>query len=881
MANTLDAIIEDVSKSLGKVPHPISIILQTQGVISNGFVSMAPRRSEFYTIPGQEFDAQDWLNSLAVHELRHVVQFDKVAPYLKAPLFEELKLALFGINLPPWFFEGDAVGIETSLTQAGRGRQPSFELALRANELSGKSYSYTKNYLGSFKNLTSGYYPLGYFMTTKIRRDNGTEVLDKILERIKNFPIRPYNFSNSLKKFSGVNTRQLYENTITEMDSLWTLQNKKVEPENYEPLNQIDPENPSSYLLPYFTQNNEIICLKNSLAEPAKIISINQQKEEKTILKIGFQTEPNLSYANNKLTWDEYRSDSRFDQRNFSVICTYDLITKKYKQLSFKSRLFSPSLSPDGKKIIAVNVTTENIFSLIEFDAETGAQIKTFPNPQNYALQTPSYNAAGNEVIVTGVNTEGKTLLYYHNNGLEILLKPEAQIIARPVFYKNQILYKAHYNGLENIYSLNPITKEISSITNVPFGANYPSVDNDFVLFSNYSANGYNLCKLNLNNATDKNDYTHTNTFVNYFSPLISQENKPNIFNKIPEKVYPTKNYSTLNHLFYFHSARVTMQESDFSNSFDFGFDLVSNNKLNTVNTTVGYNFNNALNKSEYNASIGFLKYYPKIAIGYTNKAKLAFAQTGTGTNMTLVPFYWRENRTALNINVPTFKNWLNKSFYTTFELETSYTNRYQQTLNPVNFNTEIKFPMTYGFTTGINSRRGIRDLAPKWGQNLKVIYENLPFDRNLKGENINISSVFYFPGLMSNHSFRASLNWQKNSGIYNFSNDIPRANGWANMDGIMDLENTFLLSYLFPISYPDWELGPIAYIKRLKGGVFSDFENINNGNGLRGYGISLSADMNLLRYYLPNFEIGGKLIIPHKSITKNPILEFTFNYNF
>jgi hypothetical protein len=54
MANTLDAIIIDVSKSLGHQPKPISIILQTQGVVSNGFVQMAPRRSEFNTIPGQE-----------------------------------------------------------------------------------------------------------------------------------------------------------------------------------------------------------------------------------------------------------------------------------------------------------------------------------------------------------------------------------------------------------------------------------------------------------------------------------------------------------------------------------------------------------------------------------------------------------------------------------------------------------------------------------------------------------------------------------------------------------------------------------------------------------------------------------------------------------
>lgn len=130
MANTLQTIIISISNSLNKEPHKISIILQNQGTTSNGFVQLAPRRSEFFAVPPQEFDYQDWLNSLAVHELRHVVQFDKLTGNFRAPLFEQLALAIFGVTLPPWFFEGDAVGIETALTNAGRGRLPGWELVL-------------------------------------------------------------------------------------------------------------------------------------------------------------------------------------------------------------------------------------------------------------------------------------------------------------------------------------------------------------------------------------------------------------------------------------------------------------------------------------------------------------------------------------------------------------------------------------------------------------------------------------------------------------------------------------------------------------------------------------------------------------------------------
>ncbi|MDM8176299.1 hypothetical protein QT327_18455 [Olivibacter sp. 47] len=216
----LESVLTKVSKSIGKKPRKISIILQNRDVVSNGFVQLGPRRSEFSTTPPQQMDYQDWLNSLAVHELRHVVQFDKISGYLKAPLFEQLALAIFGITLPPWFYEGDAVGIETTLSTAGRGRLPSWELPFRTNTLSGKKYSYQKDFLGSLRHITPGYYQLGYFMTTKMRRDYGENFLEDLMTRIAKNPIRPYNFSSSLKTLTGYNTESWHKKTVEELDSL-------------------------------------------------------------------------------------------------------------------------------------------------------------------------------------------------------------------------------------------------------------------------------------------------------------------------------------------------------------------------------------------------------------------------------------------------------------------------------------------------------------------------------------------------------------------------------------------------------------------------------------------------------------------------------------
>ena len=369
--------------------------------------------------------------------------------------------------------------------------------------------------------------------------------------------------------------------------------------------------------------------------------------------------------------------------------------------------------------------------------------------------------------------------------------------------------------------------------------------------------------------------------FVNYFEPLIPQENKSDVFVNTPEKIYESKRYKDINHLFYFHSLRPIIEENPFFEDNDYGFDFASNNKLNTLISSFGYRYNNALGRSSYKASVSYQKYYPRVALNYENRARLAFTRLINGQDTIITAFQWRENLTSLNVGIPYFKNWLNKNFSSSFNIETSYTSRYQATLRPSNFANKIAFPLTYQVFVGLNSATSQRDLAPKWGQNIRLSFEHIPFDTNLSGDNLVFRSQFYFPGFARNHSLQASYNFQTNSGIYNFGDDIPRASGFANLNPILNLSNTLLLDYRFPIFYPDLEVGALAYITRLKGGFFADFENLDGGNGLRSYGAELRADMNLLRFFLPSFDLGGKIIIPTENSTKNPIFEFSLNFSF
>lgn len=113
MANTLEHIRLPESKSIGSPSfRKMPVILQNRSANSNGFVTLAPLRSEFFAMPTQNYNfigSNDWLNLLASHEYRHMAQFRQ-----SARGFNKLLLVLFGqqalagmsyFSVPPWFWE--------------------------------------------------------------------------------------------------------------------------------------------------------------------------------------------------------------------------------------------------------------------------------------------------------------------------------------------------------------------------------------------------------------------------------------------------------------------------------------------------------------------------------------------------------------------------------------------------------------------------------------------------------------------------------------------------------------------------------------------------------------------------------------------------------
>src|SRR5699024_9039200 len=120
--------------------------------------------------------------------------------------------------------------------------------------------------------------------------------------------------------------------------------------------------------------------------------------KEKVVVPIGNSTQQYYSYAGDKVVWTEYRPNLRWGWKDYSILKVYDLETKQSQTLTHHSKYFSPDLSPNGHKVVAVNVTQNNAqIDLLKI--KDGEKIKSLQNPNNYFYTYPKFSLNGKYII--------------------------------------------------------------------------------------------------------------------------------------------------------------------------------------------------------------------------------------------------------------------------------------------------------------------------------------------------------------------------------------------------------------------------------------------------------------------------------------------------
>lgn len=854
VANTMEQLREPLSKTLNTNMRKWPIILSTNGAMANGYVTLAPKRSEWYSAPpqGTLLGTGEWYNLLAIHEGRHMSQYDKMDRGLTRLLHilfgQSIASGLSALSVPSWYWEGDAVGTETALSLSGRGRIPSFDIHSRTLLLNDSKYNYYKAASRSLKDYYPNHYVLGYHLTTHVKRNYPVESWSQIAKRTARFSLSPFRFSRMLRKETGFNAKKTYNNCMQELDSLWRKQLDGLIFTKASILNKEKKKVLTNYT--YARDAGDfIICLKSGMADAYQLVKIDKISGEETRIRQAAAYDK-FSYANEWLCWNEYHSDHRYLNQNYSNIVLIQLDSNKPVYLTSKSRYFVPSLSPDGEHFVAVEYTNDRTCELLLFNRQSQIIDRRFPNPENYFIQTPAWDIGGQRIVYTQQKYHGKSLVMRNIvSDIESILIPEGfENIANPTFYKNYVIYESSYSGIDNIYAIDTISLDRYQITSRKFGASMPAVslDQTLLYFSDYDLTGYDIAYMPLNPEEWIPIEQIKNRDIRYYDPIIDQEQGKSIMEAmtdIPQTEYDVSDYKQFKHILNIHDWSVI------PNGTELQLLVSSTDLLNTTRISFGTNY--LLNEDAFNAFVDFsyAKYYPVFSGGFSMGERHANYVTDSGSDST---DSWNETALHLDLTIPyvnTKGNWTRQAYG---KMGAAYIQSSGQLIQESHDEINGSFiPVNYAFHFSNSYTSPIRDLHPRYHFAFDLNLEHIPFKGDYKGKHLSISSQFFLPGFTKHHAstIEAALEYQHPDNYY-FASDLLPARGYHYT--YYDQFAKLSLGYELPLLYPDMHLGVLFFLRRISTGVFYDYSMGKTGNqtkALKSASLEMKGNFTVLNF--------------------------------
>lgn len=894
-ANALMNAYWDVARSMKVKPRKIPVVLQNQTTDNNAFVSSEGRRAEFYSTPPQNpnnMGLNNWFDELSLHEYRHVVQMDQSisgwGKYIFYLFGNTGTSVMQGLTNPWWFWEGDAVGCESALGYGGRGRIPSFDLTFRTQLLSRGAFSYMKASCGSLKNAIPNHYVLGYFMTTYAKNHFGADVWEKILARTYRKPPLPFSFSRSIKKITGRNAAETYKVMTDELKDLWGKQIQDVKETPVVYFHQSPDKVFTSYKFPQYLPDGNIVAqkagletgsflaYKSSIIDQSAFVLLTKEGKEKKIRMSGVLDDNGMmSSVGNKIVWSEYSYDPRWGARNFTVIKTLDLQTNRQKQLTHRSRLHAPCLSPDGKIIASVEYTTACKYFLVLLDANSGKLLKKIPNPDDLQFLQPHFTADGKSILLVKTDAGLKSIIKVEVASGEIknILPPVAENISAPIDFKNFVLYNSPQSGIDNIYAVDTASGQVYRITNRKYGAFNPCIspDGKTISFQDFTPDGFRIATMPIDTGSWEK-INESSTYVRkveYFSPFAKQE-AGNILKHIPDSVYPSSPYKKLLNAFNIYSWGMEPL-SNLPQLINIG--IKSQDLLSTTTMEAGISYDQNERQWGKYAKLSYNGLYPQFFFSYTDgKRKNIFAKGETDTIGASGFYYDLIAYKNLNFGVGLPLNFSSGPFIRKLTVNSSvvYNSFDKLTRQPGEdkYNRDYIgnfFSLQQDANVEWRKRQSLRDVGPRLGLVAGFTFRNTPFKSHFEASQTAFNINLFVPGFFKHHSVRLRSYWQRDdSSNYHFENRFLFVRNVRNQ--LFQQLNIWSVDYKLPVGYPEISLFKgLFYFQRLKLDMFTEwgigrsaYNNLVNGHERRytNVGMEFTSDVNVLRFLLP-FDAG------------------------
>ena len=851
---------------LGHQLYKINIVLQTQTTIANGYVSLAPFRSEYFLTPVLDnFDlgSISWPDALAVHEFRHVEQFNNfrnglsnVAYYLFG---ESGLLVATAAAVPDWFYEGDAVYNETVTTNQGRGRIPFFLNEYKSLWLDSKNYPWMKLRNGSMKDFVPNHYPLGYLLVNYGREKYGLDFWSKVTKDASAFKGLFYPFQKAIKTYSRVNYKTFRKDAFDYYKKLSKIEGDEVtSAETGHMFNQDGDAGiknitaptknfVTNYTFPHQIGNDSLLYLKRSYRQRAAFF-IKVASNEHRLRTRDISIDEQFSYRNGKIVYAAYEPDARWGWKDFSVIKILDVNSGTERTLAHRTKYFEPDISPDGNKIATVQVLPGGQTELMILDANDGKIIQHFHSVEISLFTDPKFIDDNSLVTAVRLN-DGKMVLAIADittGGVERLTTPSYGVVGYPSVNNDVVYFTASFSGNDELYALRLNDKKVYKLTQTSVGNYFVNSSTQKLVWSGFTAEGYQLKEM----GSDKSGWKEVSemeitTPIPPFPIAHASELHDILLTEVPNRKFNESKYKQAGHLFHFHSWRPYFEDPDFT------YSIYSDNILNTLSTELFYHYNR--DDKTNGAGVNFLygAWYPYINGGL----EYTFNQPVIINN---IPSLINELETRIGLSLPldftrgrSYKNLL---IGTNYVLEQQiFKDSFKISVGNVNFSY-----LHHYLSWSQQIQQAVQHIYPRLGYNFSLnhrhaitLYNSYQFLAN--------ASV-YLPGFFSTHNiiFSGSFQQRDTTNIL-FSNRFAGARGYNEYY----LSRMWRLSanYHFPIVHPDWGFGNIVYFQRIRGNAFFDFERVYSKDktvtrDLRSVGGELYFDTNWWNQYPLTFGV-------------------------
>ena len=842
-AEQVAAIVHRLARTtlptIGHSQRKINIVLQNQTTIPNGYVGLAPFRSEFQLTPEQNsFDlgSLPWQKMLAIHEYRHVQQYNNYRVGLSAffyYLFGEGGQAFANsLSVPNWFWEGDAVFQETLVSDQGRGRLPFFFNPYRSLWAGEKNYSWMKLRNGSLRDYIPTWYPLGYMLVAYGRERYGNAFWRQVTHDAAAFHGLFYPLQGAIRRYAGIPFRQFRGDAL----DYFRKQAGPLDQSAADSFARAHNHFSADEEFPQFVGRDSLLYMRSSYRRiPAFVIRDLSTGKETRLRNRAISLDNYFSLSPAGVVYAAYETDPRWGWRDYSVLRLIDPHTGEDRKLTSHSRFFSPDISADGRQIVTVQESADGSCTLYLLDPAGGGVIKQFPNPEKLFYTYPKFYAGATQIVTAVRNRRGEMSLALVDAGsgaTRYLLPFSFETIGYPSVKADTIWFTASKGREDRVYGL--AGGQLFRVV-LPHGApttgqyEFHAGGNGAYTWNTFTAVGFHTDTTRgiLPRADNRGFEADTSGAARNgirLQPMAASEwprplsvqgidslehGPAGLLDHIGTASYPATSYPITSHLINFHSWRPYINDPDYQLS------LVSDNILNTLETDIfaGYNRNEQYKQVGVDATYGAL--YPFLDLGWD----YTFDRNALYGNQTV---YWNEMETRAGFSIPL--NWISGLNYTSLQFGSDivYNQRYYSGLYKDSFNSQ-GFAYVDPYLSFVHqSQQAQAQIAPRFAEVLSLSYSDAV--TSFDAHQFLASGFLYLPGLAYTHSLLLGAAFQQRDTLGNarFTNNFPFSRGYT-------AENFYRMwrysaNYQLPLWYPDWGFGDMVYFLRIRANLYYDY---------------------------------------------------------